>query len=86
MLRKVRKKLASSISKVEGVEDFNFGNWLKIPLSEEFQVGKINFKLKDLPNFSIEIPTAESSAHSFDISEPELGEEIKNLSVQKGSQ
>lgn len=49
MLRKVRKKLASSISKVEGVEDFNFGNWLKVPFAEEFQIGSIVARLKDLP-------------------------------------
>jgi hypothetical protein len=83
MLRKVRKKLASSISKVEGVEDFNFGNWLKIPLSQEFQIGAINSRLKDLPGLSINIPTTQSSAHSFDIPEPEVGDEIKKYQFKK---
>ena len=83
MLRKVRKKLASSISKVEGVEDFNFGNWLKVPFSQEFQIGSINTKLKDLPNLSIGISLTQSTRHSFNISEPEVGDEIKTYQFKK---
>jgi len=83
MLRKVRKKLASSISKVEGVEDFNFGNWLKIPFAEEFQIGSIVARLKDLPTLSIEIPIANTARHSFNMKEPEVGDEIKTYLFNK---
>ena len=83
MLRKVRKKLASSISQVEGVDDFNFGNWLKLPASEEFQIGSIQSRIKDLSGLSIEIPTTDTSKHTFDITEPEVVDEIKIYQFKK---
>lgn len=83
MLRKVRKKLASSISKVEGVEDFNFSNWLKITLIDEYQIGNIQSSLKNLPGLSLQIPIASNSPHKFSIEEPEVSDELKLYAFKK---
>ena len=48
MIRKVRKKLASSISKIERVDDFNFSAWLKKPSVNHQPIESIRSSQKDL--------------------------------------
>ena len=83
MIRKVRRKLASKVSKIEQVDDFNYGNWLKVPLSEEFQIGSIHSRLKDSLKESIEIPLAETFIQSFDDPEVYVSDEIKTYRFNK---
>lgn len=83
MIRKVRRKLASKVSKIEQVDDFNFGNWLKVPLSEEFQIGSIHSRLKESFSESIEIPAAETFNQSFDDPEVYISDEIKTYRFNK---
>ncbi|MBT8378134.1 MAG: restriction endonuclease [Ignavibacteria bacterium] len=58
MLRSVRRKLASSISEIEEVEDFNFGSWLKSPTSQKIELGTIKFCLGEELDicFDIDMP------------------------------
>lgn len=77
MLRSVRRKLASSISKVEEVEDFNFGSWLKIPPSEKIELGVITSQLRDTGKVIYNIAKPVFTQLHFDIAEAEVPPEPK---------
>jgi hypothetical protein len=77
MLRSVRRKLASSISKVEEVEDFNFGSWLKIPLSEKVELGVITSRLRDTNNIKYDVAKPINTQLHFDMVPAEIGPELK---------
>lgn len=58
MLRSVRKKVATSISKVDQVEDFHFRTWLRVPITESISTGTINSSIRDIPGivYTINLP------------------------------
>ncbi len=65
MLREVRRKLASSISVVQGEEDFLYNSWLRVTQNKAVSIGTITSKLLKVPdiNYDIEIPF--STQHFF---------------------
>jgi hypothetical protein len=77
MLRKVRKKVATTISKVEQVEDFNYGSWLRNPPHKKIELGKITSKLRDTSKVSLSIPAPDSVKATFEFVESELLPEPK---------
>jgi hypothetical protein len=58
MLRKLRGKLATSISVIEEGEDFLHNSWLRVPTNDSVAIGKISSRLLDTSNvtFSFENP------------------------------
>lgn len=58
MLRSVRKKVATSISKVDQVDDFHFHTWLRVPPSENISTDSINSYVKDIKGivYTIDFP------------------------------
>ena len=76
MLRSVRRKLASSISNIEEVEDFNFGSWLKTPPSKRIELGNITSRLgKDL-NISYDLDSPVTTQIGFNINSVEVIPEL----------
>ncbi|GMR25244.1 MAG: hypothetical protein BMS9Abin39_0528 [Ignavibacteria bacterium] len=65
MLREVRRKFASSISVVQGEEDFLYNSWLRATQNKAISIGTITSKLGNIPdiNYDIEIPF--STKHFF---------------------
>ncbi len=58
MLRKLRGKLATSISVIEEGEDFLHNSWLRVPTNDSVAIGKISSRLLDTSyiTFSFENP------------------------------
>ncbi len=83
MLRSVRKKIASSISQVEEVEDFYFGSWLKIPSSEKIELGVIKSSLKDTSQVTYDINKPVLTKLSFGSLPAEVLPELKEYFFTK---
>jgi hypothetical protein len=67
MLRKLRRKFASSISVIQGEEDFLYSNWLRIPPNDKVSVGEISSNLLDTSSitFNIEKPFSTELLFTF---------------------
>ncbi|HLG32785.1 MAG TPA: restriction endonuclease [Ignavibacteriaceae bacterium] len=72
MLRSVRKKVATSISKVDQVEDFHFHTWLRIPTIESISTGSINSYVKDIPGIVYSINFPDLYEQTVGLSSPNL--------------
>jgi hypothetical protein len=77
MIRKVRKKLASSISKIDQVDDFNFSAWLKKPSVNHQPIESIRSSQKDLSNYIQGLDPADNAEFEFSLSELPVSDEIK---------
>lgn len=82
-MQNVRSKVASKISKIREAEDFNFSNWLKKPAKHQYPVEAITSRLLDVSELQIEFISPDSSEFKFDMIEPEVTNELKNLDFAK---
>ncbi|MGB5529152.1 MAG: hypothetical protein WBQ32_04210 [Ignavibacteriaceae bacterium] len=83
MIRKVRSKVASSISKIDEADDFNFSNWLKRPSINHQPVDSISSRLATIPDLIIDFVIPENSFREFDFIEPGVTDELKNCTFQR---
>ena len=83
MIRKVRTKVASSISKINEVDDFNFTGWLKKPPLFEHTVETIDSDLDDTSEIVIEIDEVGSAGHDFVLIEPAVKDAFPQYSFPK---
>jgi len=72
MLRSVRRKLASSISNIEEVEDFNFGSWLKSSPSEKIELGSIKSRLGKVLDITYDLDKPGTTQLRFNLSSIEV--------------
>ena len=79
----VRSKVASKISKIKEADDFNFANWLKKPLHQEYPVEQLSSYLANVEDIHLEIDSPEFSKFKFDMPEPEVTDELKNCEFKK---
>jgi hypothetical protein len=77
MLRSVRRKLASSISNIEEVEDFNFGSWLKSPPSEKIELGNITSRLGKEFNITYDLDKPVTTQLQFNLNSIEVLPELQ---------
>ncbi|MCU0405660.1 MAG: hypothetical protein MUE64_01590 [Ignavibacteriaceae bacterium] len=82
-MQNVRSKVASKLSKIREAEDFNFSNWLKKPAKHQYPVEVITSRLADLSDSQIEFISPDISKYNFDMIEPEVNDELKNLEFAK---
>ena len=83
MIRKVRSKVASSISKISEAEDFNFTSWLKKPPIHHHPIDSLESDLQDTQEIVVEIASVENFGHEFPFTEPDVNDEFKNYSFPK---
>jgi hypothetical protein len=69
MLRNVRKKVASAISKVEEVEDFQYGSWLKACANEGVDIIHVTSELQDTSFVTYDINPPDSNAFLIELEE-----------------
>ncbi len=79
----VRSKVASKISKIKEADDFNFSNWLKKPLLHHHPVETLSSYLAETPKLKIGFDFPENSEHKFDMTEPDVRDELKNCTFAK---
>jgi hypothetical protein len=77
MLRSVRRKIASSISQVEEVEDFNYDSWLKVPSAEKIELGVITSQLRDTSKVTYDINKPIATQLQFNSEPAEILPELK---------
>jgi hypothetical protein len=78
MIRKVRSKIASSISKIEEADDFCFSNWLKKPSVDHQPVESILSRLANTPDIILDFIVPENLIREFGFIEPDVTDELKN--------
>lgn len=83
MLRNVRKKVASSISKIEEVEDFQYSSWLKVSTNEGVEIGNITSKLQDTSYVTYNINEPALNAFVIGFNDSEVRPEFKEFYFQK---
>ena len=83
MIRKVRSKVASSISKINEAEDFNFTSWLKKPPIHHHPIESIDSDFQDTSEIVVEIASGENFGREFNFTEPAVNDEFKNYSFPK---
>ncbi len=83
MIRSVRKKLASSISGLEAVEDFSFNSWLRIPLHDIVEIGSISSHLKNTKKINLHLDVPESEKFVAVFPEANIYPELKNYFFKK---
>lgn len=83
MIRKVRSKVASTISKIEEADDFNFSNWLKRPLVNQHPIDSISSRLAGIPDLNLDFIIPENSVHEYDFIEPNVTDELKNCNFPR---
>jgi len=83
MISAVRSKVASKISKIQEADDFNFSNWLKKPLHEDYPIEELTSNLKELEDIELAFLPASHSQYTFDFFEPEVTDELKNYEFKK---
>jgi hypothetical protein len=83
MIRKVRTKVASKISKIEEVEDFNYSSWLKRPLIQDQPVEELDSHLDDTSKILIAFDKSENFQRKFDFSEPEVKDAFQHYTFPK---
>ncbi len=83
MLRSVRKKLASSITHIEGAEDFYFSSWLRMPLDEKIELGAIKSSLKDTSHLERDIPPPDNREAVIGLESSEVLPEFKDYNFSK---
>ncbi len=76
MLRSARKKLASSISHIDGAEDFYYSSWLRIPQDERIELSSISSTLQEMEQFDRVIALPESKQALFDFTSTEPPQEL----------
>lgn len=83
MLRSVRKKVASSITHIEGAEDFHFSSWLRMPQDEQIELGAISSSLKDTSYLEKNIPLPDSREAIIGFETSEVLSEIIGYNFSK---
>jgi len=83
MLRSARKKLASSISHIDGAEDFYFSSWLRMPQDERIELSALSSSLQDTDQFEREIPPPDNKKALFEFEASEDLNEIKDYNFSK---
>lgn len=83
MIRKVRSKVASSISKIEEADDFCFSNWLKKPSVDHQPVESILSRLENTPDIILDFNVPENLIGEFGFIEPDVTDELKNCSFPR---
>lgn len=83
MLRSARKKLATSISHIDGAEDFYFSSWLRLPQDEQIELGAIKSALQDTSHFKSSIPSPENQEAIINFNSGEILPEIKDYYFSK---
>lgn len=63
MLRELRRKFASSISVVQGEEDFLYNSWLRLTQNKAVSIGTITSNLLNIPEIKYDIEIPFSSKH-----------------------
>lgn len=82
MIQKVRSKVASRISKIKEVEDFNFSNWLKKPAQHDHPLEELTSHVSNL-EVQIEFIPAEFFKYKIGMIEPDVTDELKNCEFPK---
>ena len=87
MISAVRTKVASKISKIQEADDFNFSNWLKKPLQQDYPVEELASYIKELDdeldNNKLAFQPLSFSQYEFDMTEPVVTDELKNCEFKK---
>jgi hypothetical protein len=83
MLRSVRKKLAHSISHIEGAEDFYFSSWLRTPQDEQIELGALSSFLQDTSHLERDIPPPDNREALIGLELSEVLPEIKGYNFSK---
>ena len=83
MLRSVRKKLASTITHIEGAEDFYFSSWLRMPKDEQVELGEITSSLQDTSHLEQDIPLPDNREALIGLGSSEVLPEIVNYNFSK---
>ncbi len=78
MLRSVRKKVASSVSHIEGAEDFYFSSWLRMPQDEQIELGALSSSLQDTSHLERNIPPPDNIEAIIGLESSEVLPEIKD--------
>ncbi len=72
MFRKLRTKLATSISLIENEEDFLYSNWLRIPETNTISIGKLISELIDTSFITYGFKQPFSIEHLFSLGDTTL--------------
>ena len=83
MIRKVRSKVASSISKIDEADDFCFANWLKKPLINHQPVESILSRLETTPDIILDFSVPENVVREFNFIEPDVKDELKDCNFPR---
>jgi len=78
MLRSVRKKIAHSISHVDGAEDFYFSSWLRMPQDEQIELGALSSSLQDTSHLERDIPPPDNREALIGLESSEVLPELKD--------
>ncbi len=83
MLKKVRKKVASSVSKIEYTDYYEFSNWLRVPLQTNIEIGEfyVAYFSKEIKIGSLGIP--KSQKLKFPFSPGKIFFAVDNLVLKK---
>lgn len=86
MLRQLRRKLASSISIIQGEEDFLYNTWLRKPQHKSVAIGTIISRFLETSHISFYIEPPFFSAHFFALGETTVyPEDLKYLFKKVGT-
>lgn len=82
-MQNVRSKVASKLSKIREADDFNFSNWLKKPAKHQYPVEVLTSSLRELSELQIEFIFPDISEHKFDMIDPDVTDELKDVDFAK---
>ena len=83
MIRKVRSKVASTISKIEEADDFSFSNWLKRPFVNHHPIDSISSRLASIPDITLDFNIPQNVLREFNFIEPDVTDELKDCEFKK---
>jgi hypothetical protein len=83
MIRKVRSKVASSLSKIDEAEDFNYISWLKKPSNEQYSIDPIETRLTNVEDIILDFVLPEFSKVDLNLDEPLVTNELKDVDFKR---
>ena len=83
MIRKVRSKVASTISKIEEADDFSFSNWLKRPFVNQHPIDSISSRLASIPDIDLDFIIPQNAVREFNFIEPDVTDELKDCNFPR---
>ncbi|GMR25359.1 MAG: hypothetical protein BMS9Abin39_0652 [Ignavibacteria bacterium] len=78
MLRRLRRKIASSISVIQDGEDFLHNSWLRVPSHDSVSIGKISSRILDTSHITFSIEKPFFTGHFFKLGKTTLYPEDLN--------